>query len=67
MALETPYRAGLFRPSFLIDLAFANSALLPLVTDVCYLAGGISDQTPHAGSGAREIKGCLTVASGLGG
>lgn len=42
------YLSHVIASSSRIDLAFdlANSALLPLVTDVCYLAGGVSDHTP---------------------
>ena len=53
-----------------IDLAFANPALLPQVTDVDYLAGGLSDHTPlqvtlsRPGGGWSET---LEAAPGMGG
>lgn len=40
------YLSHISTSSSRIDLAFTNPALLPQVTEVSYLAGGISDHTP---------------------
>lgn len=40
------YLSQVFASSSRIDMAFANAALLPMVSEVTYLPGSVSDHTP---------------------